>query len=403
MSYTLDYIFTTDSMENLRETCNVHNFSKENEDKYLVSYNKSKTQINDNNIDTIGLHRSVIFLNNNLVCFSPPKSLSYENFFMKYPKLDENVMIEEFIEGTMINVYYNNISKNWEIATKNNIGATNIFYKDANYTFGYLFYDTCRYIGFNLEDGLNKKYCYSFVMKHPYNQMVEIVMHPSLYLIEVYEIEHLSETNIKINIKDRNEIVNHLLINWNIEIPRQVYFNNYEDIQFLNSPKLNDQSYVRKCIKMGYVIKNIKTGERTKLRNPEYEYLHKLRGNQPDFFYRYLELRQTGQVKDFLTYFPEYYNLVNMYRNTIHTFTENLYLYYINVNITKTTLLPNVPYCYKQHVYKIHGQYIKEKINEPSFKISRKYMIDYVNNLHPSVFMYALKKYIDMCYSPSFV
>lgn len=400
MSYTLDYILTPETMEYLKVSCNVHNFSKENEDKYLVSYNKNKFQMNDDNINTIGLHRSLIFLNNNLVCFSPPKSLSYDSFCKKYPILGENIVVEEFIEGTMINVYYNNISKNWEIATKNNVGATNIFYKDSTYTFGDLFYDTCKYIEFNLEDGLNKKYCYSFVMKHPYNQMIEIVSHPSLYLIEVYEIKKLSETNIQIHIKDKNEIIDQLTINWEINIPFKYNFKNY--IQFNNLFSSPDMLCVRKFILMGYVIKNNITGERTKLRNPKYEYLHKLKGNQPNFLYRYLELRQTGQVKELLNYFPEYYNCVNMYRNTIHTFTESLYLYYINVNIMRTTSLTNVPYCYKQHVYKIHGQYLSQKINNELFKISQKYVIDYVNNLHPSVLMYSLNKYIDMSYSSGF-
>ena len=400
MSYTLDYILTPETMEYLKVSCNVHDFSKENEDKYLVSYNKNKFQMNDDNINTIGLHRSLIFLNNNLVCFSPPKSLSYDSFCKKYPILGENIVVEEFIEGTMINVYYNNISKKWEIATKNNVGATNIFYKDSIYTFGDLFYDTCKYIEFNLEDGLNKKYCYSFVMKHPYNQMIEIVTHPSLYLIEVYEIKRLSETNIQIHIKDKNEIIDQLTINWEINIPFKYNFKNY--IQFNNLFSSPDMLCVRKFISMGYVIKNNITGERTKLRNPKYEYLHKLKGNQSNFLYRYLELRQTGQVKELLNYFPEYYNSVNMYRETIHTFTENLYLYYISVNVTKTTLLSNVPYCYKQHVYKIHGHYISSKIDDKLFKVSRKYVIDYINNLHPSVLMYSLNKYVDMCYTSGF-
>lgn len=399
MSYTFDYSLTPESIEYLKVLCNVHNFSKENEDKYLVSYNKDKIKINDENFNTIGLHRSIIFLNNNLVCFSPPKSLSYDCFCTKYPILGENIVVEEFIEGTMINVYYNNISKNWEIATKNNIGATNIFYKDSTYTFGDLFYDTCKHIGFNLEDELNKKFCYSFVMKHPYNQMIEIVKHPSLYLIEVYEIKRLSETNIQIRIKDKNEIFDQLSLNLNINTPFKFNFKNYTQFNLFSSPDITCE---RKLISMGYVIKNKMTGERTKLRNPKYEYLHKLKGNQPDFFYRYLELRQLGQVKEFLHYFPEYYNSVNMYRETIHTFTENLYLYYINVNITRTTSLSNVPYCYKQHVYKIHGQYLLSKIDDKLFKVSIKYIIDYVNNLHPSSLMHSLNKYVDMCYTSGF-
>ena len=41
-------------MNYLKDTCNVHNFSKENEDKYLVSYNKSKSSVKDN-ISTKGI------------------------------------------------------------------------------------------------------------------------------------------------------------------------------------------------------------------------------------------------------------------------------------------------------------------------------------------------------------
>ncbi len=229
--------------------------------------------------------------------------------------------------------------------------------------------------------------------------MIEIVTHPSLYLIEVYEIKRLSETNIQIRIKDKNEIFDQLSINLNINTPFKFNFKNYTQFNLFSSPDITCE---RKLISMGYVIKNKMTGERTKLRNPKYEYLHKLKGNQPDFFYRYLELRQLGQVKEFLHYFPEYYNSVNMYRETIHTFTENLYLYYINVNITRTTSLSNIPYCYKQHVYKIHGQYLLSKIDDKLFKVSIKYIIDYVNNLHPSSLMHSLNKYVDMCYTSGF-
>lgn len=399
MSYTLDYRFTSETMDCLNETCNIHNFSKENEDKYLVSYNKNKRSVRDN-VSTIGLHRSLIFLNSNLVCFSPPKSLQFNEFKEKYPDLtNDNISIEEFIEGTMINVYYNNISNSWEIATKNNIGATNSFYKNSFYTFGSMFFDTCRYIGFNLEDGLNKKYCYSFVMKHPYNTMVEIVTYPSLYLIDVYEIENVSDTNTVIHIKNRNKIFEELTINWDIKIPRKIMFNGYEDIKFLNLFDTNDPKYIRKCLVMGYVIKNLSTGERTKIRNDEYEYLHKLRGNQPDFLYQYLTLRQSGKISEYLKYFPEDYNTMNSYRSLFHNFTENVYLYYFSINVTRTNTLGTIPYFYRRFVYNLHGLYISEKANNQRFKVTRKYVIDYVNSLHPSIIIKCLNEYIDNCYT----
>jgi hypothetical protein len=400
MSYTLNYNFTPNMVENLKKNCNVRDFSKENEEKYLVSYNKNKTLV-----ETVGLHRSLIFLNGNLVCFSPPKSLSFNNFCNKYP-MSENIVIEEFIEGTMINVFYNNVSQVWEIATKNNIGATNHFYKNSIYSFGNIFYDTCRYIGFNLEEALNKKYCYSFVMKHPYNQLIEIVTKPSLYLIDVYEIENEQNpgqsSSISIHVKNKNEIADQLSINWDIKIPTKFLFSEYKDIIFLKLFPSNDNHYIRKCISMGYVIKNVFTGERTKLRNDEYEYLHKLKGNQPDLLYHYLSLRQSGCMIEYLKYFPENYNLFNGYRNELHCFTENVYSCYKLIHIEKERGY-DIPKCYKQHVYKIHGIYISHKINNTPFKVTKPCVINYINELHPSILIKSLNEYLNICYSPTFI
>ena len=140
MAYTLDYSFTTQVMEHLESYCNIHDFSKESEVKHLVSYNKEKVSVK-NLIETIGLLRSVVFLNNRLISFSPPKSYNYYDFMNKYPipNSANNCIVEEFVEGTMINVFYNNISKTWEIATRNNIGANNYFYNEVHYSFAELF------------------------------------------------------------------------------------------------------------------------------------------------------------------------------------------------------------------------------------------------------------------------
>lgn len=382
--YNLDYHFTDEVKEHLEKFCNVHNFSKENEDKYLVSYNKSKCDIKEH-LDTFGLHRSLIFLNGNLICFSPPKSVPFDKFCEKYPIITENIVVEEFVEGTMFNVYYNNISHSWEIATKNNIGGTNHFYKDSLCSFGDLFYDTCQYIGFDLEKALDKKYCYSFVMKHPHNPMIEIVTQPTLYLIEVYEIVHESYTNVFIYPKDRNEIAEQLSINWDVKVPRQFQCKSYDDLCFINLFASNDPYYIRRCITMGYVIRNKDTNERTKLRNPEYEYLHKLKGNQYDFFYQYLLLRQSKSLKEYLTYFPEYSSLMGFYRETIHGLTNTVYTYYCLIHVKQMTHLSLIPQCYRKLVYNLHGEYISQKKTNPSFKITKKSVIDYINGLHPSI------------------
>jgi hypothetical protein len=75
-------------------------------------------------ISTCGLFRSVITdQDNNIVSFSPPKSLAFADFVAKYPDTSR-VVATEFVEGTMINVFWSN--GDWEIASRSNVGATNI-------------------------------------------------------------------------------------------------------------------------------------------------------------------------------------------------------------------------------------------------------------------------------------
>ena len=187
-------------------------------------------------------------------------------------------------------------------------------------------------------------------------------------LIDVYEIIY---TNVLIQVKNRNEIFEGLTIQWDIKIPIKIQINKYEDLCFLKLFQTNESYYIRKCITMGYVIKNLSTDERTKIRNDEYEYLHNLKGNQQDFFYQYLTLRQSGQVKEYLRYFPENYSSLISYRDTLHNFTQNVYLYYYMIHVMRNTTLANIPHCYKNFVYKLHGLYISEKMNEPSFKVAQ--------------------------------
>ena len=76
-------------------------------------------------IRTLGLFRSVILNNENkIVSFAPPKSLKYNEFIKCYEA--RNCIAEEYIEGTMINMFYN--EGDWEISTKNTIGGEVIFF-----------------------------------------------------------------------------------------------------------------------------------------------------------------------------------------------------------------------------------------------------------------------------------
>ena len=139
----------------------------------FVIFKYDKEKINNDNIDTLGLFRSIVYnkQDNKVVCVSPPKSKNIETFQQNKDNTLEQCIVKEFVEGTMINVFNHN--GNWEIATKSCVGGNFKYFKDAKKTFRQMFNEAViSYEKFSLDD-LNKNYCYSFVLQHPENTIVD--------------------------------------------------------------------------------------------------------------------------------------------------------------------------------------------------------------------------------------
>ena len=98
----------------------------------IITYDKSV--LNYDSVDTYGLCRSVIINSkNNVVGFAPPKSFQADKFLELYPSPIDDIIAQEFVEGTMINVFFDptiGLAGGWEIATRNIVGATCGFFKN---------------------------------------------------------------------------------------------------------------------------------------------------------------------------------------------------------------------------------------------------------------------------------
>ena len=96
-------------------------------DKYSI-INYIKTELNETNYNTLGLYRSVIIDNTttNVVCYSLPKSIPYNMMTTKY-HISE-LVAEEFVEGTMINIFWDIYKSEWYITTKKTINADCYFF-----------------------------------------------------------------------------------------------------------------------------------------------------------------------------------------------------------------------------------------------------------------------------------
>jgi len=363
----------------LKLSCNQ---SKNNQNMYKI-INYEKLQISHDNISTTGLFRSVILnKNGDLVCFSPPKSIQTDTFIKNYPEIGPDIVAREFVEGTMINVFWDpsvGLTGGWEIATRNTIGATSKFFKSANSkTFRDMFLEAAQKNNLILEC-LNRNYCYSFVLQHPENRIVVPFSEPQLYLVAMYFIYR---EKFQVAVQPLEDIAP-FFTNTTIKFPRVYEEKTYSELIDKYASMNTDYNT------LGFVLINKLTDERAKIRNPVYEQVRQLRGNQPKMQFQYLCLRKEGKVKDFLKFYPENKKDFSNFRDQVHLFTDTLLTNYISCYIKKEKPLKEFPEQFRTHMFKIHKMYM-EDLKEKKMYVNNTVVINYVNDIAPAKLMYSL-------------
>lgn len=397
----------------------IHNLTdSKKEQKYTHIRYKKENLEKSNEPGTYYMNYKSIIMNknNHVVSYAIPRSIEYDLFNQENNVQD--CIIEEFVEGTMITLFYDEscdelfvpqlseiISEKqdenigWNISTRGSIGAKNSFYKSddvvSTKSFSQLFIECAKESKLDISK-LDKKYCYNFVIKHTENRVVNMIKQNSLYLISVYKVEN--EDNIA-KIEKVNEPFTMMPVFQNTTIcpPTSFEFDDIFDwgdmkerLKIDNSPvNVFNYNLQTQSVLMGYVIKNIKTGKHTKIRNPVYFYMRELRGNQPKIEHHYLALRKDKRIQEFLHVFPEYTDTFNKLYQKITFFTQELNTNYIELNITKKRVFDEVDYELRNHVNAIHYKYRKE-LRDKGLTIQKDDVVTYVNNLHPSQLMFAL-------------
>ena len=338
-----------------------------------------------------GLCRSIISNEDNqIVCYSPPKSIDRNVFVNKYPVLDSNFIVEELVEGTMINMFYN--KGHWEISTKGVIGANTRFFKTSDNTnFRKMFFDTFFGSGLTYEM-FDTNYCYSFVLQHPHNRIVVPFTKPSLKLVAVYHI-YTKDGDYVVNIIDKYSFWLNNLSSSMVQVNNTYETQSYDNL---------DEKYASMNTSydiLGYVVYNTITCERMKVRNPMYEEVKALRGNQTKLQFQCLSLRSQGKVKDYLKYYPESKRDFSKYRDVVHQFTSTLYTNYRNCYVKKEKPLKEYGNQFRTHMYHIHQLFLTN-LKEENKYVDINVVIDYVNKMKPDHLMYSLnyhhrKKVID--------
>jgi hypothetical protein len=390
--YTLSNIPGFNSIIHDDDESNISNLNKiesktmSNAKYSVISYNKN--ELAEDLIPIYGLCRSVIINSQKeVVSFSPPKSISSYGFIKNYDESLQGITAEEFVEGTMINLFWDKtigLSGGWEIATRNTPRAICSFFKDDNTkTFKDMFLQAVELNNLDL-NMLNPFYCYSFVLQHPDNRIVVPFKKPQLYLVGIYSIEQIDKNIIVDSFEPRELIKFSLEIsNCTVKFPEVYKFTTYSEL--IEKYASMNTSYDI----VGVVLHNRVTGERSKIRNPVYEQVRNLRGNQPKLQYQYLCLRKEGNVSQFLKFYPENKKKISNFRDQIHLFTNTLFDNYKACYIKKEKQLKAFSEQYRTHMFNIHKLYLNDLREKKQF-ITSSIVQKYVNELHPSLLMYSL-------------
>jgi hypothetical protein len=351
---------------------------KKSDTMFVLKYNK--TALNAGNVETLGLFRSVVVQKKddkfNVVSFAPPKSVGIE-----HPAFadGQEILFTQFIEGTMVNVFFDEEAGDWEIATRSLIGGKGKFFKDS-LTFRQMFLEALNETPLEFEH-LNKKYCYSFAVQHPKNRIVLKIEKPDLVLCSIYECNDNVITEHNIYDSGMGQYVH---------MPFCYPYPNQEQAKAVFANASMTPFYV-----LGIMMKT-SNGLRAKIRNPNYEYVHHLRGNQPKSQFQYLNLRHSGKVAEFLKFYPDFAAEFQKYRDQVHEFTGNLHQFYLNCYARKEKPLGQYPYEYRGHMYNLHQKYITELIPNGE-RVTKQVVVSYINQLPPPRLMYSLNfKYREM-------
>ena len=346
---------------------------------YLLQYIKKK--LNYSNCASLGQFRSVITDGTKIIAFSPPKSVDFDLFKEKCG-IFENINVSEFCEGTMVNLFYNVNRNDWELSTRGNIGARCHFYQYSPKTFRAMFLEAMNSLGmeFNLFDQTKS---YSFVLQHPENRIVVPFKEKQLILTNIYSFEGFTVY------QEEDGFVKKEALRFHCGYPRALHTiikspcDSFEAI----ADHLNTMAEDYRIV--GAIFTDPKTGMRTKLRNPTYEYVRQLKGNSPKIQFQYYNLRKLGKVREFLYYYPEMRIKFSEFRKELHKWTNALLKNYTLCYIRKSAPLKEFPFPFRPHMFQLHQIYL-DILRETRSYVSRNVVIDYVNNLESPRLMFAI-------------
>lgn len=401
MSYS-EYIVKTDvhtvaSIQNINTKEVVQTDTKQ---RYLVLNCDVNLLCSDNH--TLRKYNAVVLDPSSRAIMSIGPSFSYgvETFQTLYPEIettDENMMVEEMVEGVAIHLFYDYRIKQWEINTRNSVSGNYSYTRMPGViakTFRQMIFEIWN-LDMNTQtindwsgcSYLDTKCCYHFILQHPDNHIVLNHVYPTLYYTGMYEL-HLEGVKNKMR---------YISAHWKNVFPPEIQIKIPNVIPFVPQPSFTYTENISvynalqsNPLKMGIGFLHKYSGDRCFILNDRYKNLQELRGTHPNMMYQYICLRRISKIREFLSHFPQYKSMFwkfhEMYEDLIQQIHQHYYKYYIR----KTE--KDVPKKLFYHVAQIHHTIFKPSLHTDIKAIIKKAVVrKYVEALEPGCILHLIQ------------
>jgi hypothetical protein len=312
-------------------TCGIKENTKPDDPLVLLRYNRESCDMTN---PVTRAFRSVVWdtLKNRPVFVAPQKSQPNNTFPADFSK----VIVEDFVDGVMVNLFMDPYKNTWRLATRSRLDADNKFYR---HTFAELFTSAWGQGDFN---ALSPGFGYSFVVQHPANRIVVPVQQALATLVEVSNIGPTGTLYVTPQVGQ------------NLVSPRRFAVSSLAECQLLMS---NIEQF-EGLKAQGIVLRDITNGQRWKMRTTAYTVCRRLRGNHSQLEYVWFDNLKNNTLDKYLAVYPEEGTHIMETMTNWNRIMSELYNWYVHVFKIRDTPKNQIPVQYKGILFDLHGYYI---------------------------------------------
>lgn len=308
------------------------------------------------------------------VCVAPPKADELTD-----TSVNDAKVAEEFVDGTMINVFQP-AGGQAEVATRSRLGGRTRFYERGQ-TFGEMFEEAYKRMGAETLESLLAPFGESVarftstILQHPANRIVKSVGEPAVYIVHQGSVS--ADGTVRM-VEDAGDF--EFIMSDSADPEIQAY--KLEPLRAAKTIKdwVSQQSQERGFGWQGLVLKDGE-GRRWRLRSDMYETVRRFRGNESTVEERFARLRKTRCLDQYLSFYPEDREMLYELEGRLRKNTRQLWHFYSDVFRARKTAYHELPWPYKHHVSQIHNLY-KDVLRPQNKKVDLEQVIRYVNGLN---------------------